>query len=57
MIVAVRDRVAKLVAAGQTQEQVVAAKPNADFDAKVQQAGTTGERFITQLYAELKGAK
>ena len=54
MMVALRDRVAKLVAQGQTQEQVVAAKLTADYDAKVEQPGTTGERFITQLYAELK---
>ena len=57
LIVAMRDRVAKLVAQGQTQEQVVAAKLTADFDAKIDQAGTTGERFVTQLYAELKGVK
>jgi glyoxylase-like metal-dependent hydrolase (beta-lactamase superfamily II) len=54
LLVAMRDRVAKLVAQGQTQEQVVAAKLNAEFDAKVQQPGTTGERFVTQLYGELK---
>ena len=57
LMVAVRDRIAKLVAQGQTQEQVVAAKVTADYDAKVEQAGTTGERFIGQVYAELKGTK
>ena len=54
MVVALRDKVAPLVRDGKTQEQVVAAKLTADFDAKVQQAGTTGDRFIGQLYAELK---
>jgi amino acid transporter len=48
------DKVAPLVREGKTQEQVVAAKPTADFDAKVQQPGTTGDRFVGQLYAELK---
>ena len=57
MAIALRDRVAKLVQQGQTQEQVIAAKLNADYDAKVPQPGTTGERFIGQLYAELQGAK
>ena len=57
VIVAVRDRVAKLVAQGQTPEQVVAAKVLADFDAKVDQPGTTGDRFVGQVYAELKGTK
>ncbi|OFW28320.1 MAG: hypothetical protein A3H97_00055 [Acidobacteria bacterium RIFCSPLOWO2_02_FULL_65_29] len=54
LVVAIRDRVAKLVSAGQTQEQVIAAKPLADFDAKVREPGTTGDRFLGQLYAELK---
>src|SRR6478736_4574383 len=54
MVTAVRDKVAAMVREGKTQEQVVAAKPTADFDAKVQQPGTTGERFVGQLYAELK---
>ena len=54
MIVAVRDKVAALVRDGKTLEQVVAAKPTADFDGKVQQPGTTADRFVSQLYAELK---
>src|SRR5262245_24824059 len=54
MVIAIRDKVAKLVKEGKTLEQVVAAKPTADYDAKVQQPGTTAERFVGQLYAELK---
>jgi cyclase len=57
MVVAVRDKVAALVKDGKTLEQVVAAKPTADFDAKVQQPGTTGDRFVGQVYAELKGSR
>jgi glyoxylase-like metal-dependent hydrolase (beta-lactamase superfamily II) len=57
MILALRDKVAQLVAQGKSQEEVVAAKPASDFDSKVQAAGTTGERFVTQLYAELKGTR
>ena len=55
MAIALRDRVAARIKKGQTQEQIVASKPTADYDAKVQQPGTTGERFIGQLYAELGG--
>jgi glyoxylase-like metal-dependent hydrolase (beta-lactamase superfamily II) len=55
MFIALRDRVAALIKKGQTQEQIVASKPTADYDAKVPQPGTTGERFIGQLYAELGG--
>ena len=54
MIVALRDKVARLVQQGMTQEQVLAAKPASDFDARIQNAGTTGDRFIGQLYGELK---
>ena len=57
MILAIRDRVAKLVAQGQTADQVIAANPASDYDAKIEQAGTTRDRFIGQLYAELKTAK
>ena len=54
MVIAIRDKVSTLVREGKTQEQVIAAKPTADFDAKVQQVAATGDRFIGQLYAELK---
>jgi cyclase len=54
MIIALRDKVAGLVRQGKTQEEVVASKPTADFDAKVSTPGTTGDRFIGQLFAELK---
>jgi cyclase len=57
MMIALRDRVAKLIQQGQTVEQVTAAKLTADYDAKVPMPGTTGDRFIGQLYAELQGTK
>jgi glyoxylase-like metal-dependent hydrolase (beta-lactamase superfamily II) len=55
MMIALRDRVAPLVKKGQTSEQIVAAKLTADYDAKVPEPGTTGDRFIGQLVAELGG--
>ena len=57
MISTIRTRVAALVAQGKTQEEVIAAKPLADLDGKVQQVGTTGDRFLGQVYAELKAGK
>ena len=54
MITAIRDKIAPMVKKGMTAEQVAAAKPTSDFDAKVPGVGTTGERFVGQLYAELK---
>jgi cyclase len=53
MIVAIRDKVAALVQQGKTVEEVLAAKPTSDFDS-IPNASTTSERFVRQLYAELK---
>jgi cyclase len=57
MIIAIRDKIAPMVSQGKTLQEVIAAKPTADYDAKVPGVGTTGERFIGQVYAELKGGK
>ncbi|MBZ5579475.1 MAG: MBL fold metallo-hydrolase [Acidobacteriia bacterium] len=57
MMLVIRDRVAKLIQQGKTQEEVLAAKVTADYDSKVTGVGTTGDRFIGQLYAELKTPK
>jgi glyoxylase-like metal-dependent hydrolase (beta-lactamase superfamily II) len=57
MIVAVRDRVAKLIQEGKSEADIKAAKPLAEYDAKIPQAQQTTERFLTQLYAELKNTR
>jgi len=54
LMLALRDKMAPLMRQGQTVEQVTAAKLTAEFDSKVLEPGTTGDRFIGQLYAELK---
>src|ERR1041385_8537738 len=43
MVIAIRDKVAAMVKEGKTQEQVVAAKPTSEYDAKVQQPAATGD--------------
>ena len=55
MILAVRDRVALMVKQGKTAQDIIAAKPTADYDSKIESAATTSERFINQLYQELGG--
>ena len=45
---------AKLLSEGQTIEQVVAAKPTADFDERVGNAAQSADRFVQQVYAELR---
>jgi cyclase len=54
MILAIRDKVAALVQQGKSVEDVLAAKPTSDYDATVPNSNTTSERFVRQLYAELK---
>jgi glyoxylase-like metal-dependent hydrolase (beta-lactamase superfamily II) len=50
----VRDRIAPLVAQGKSEDEVVAANVTADTDAKIKEIGTTGDRFVRQVYQELK---
>jgi glyoxylase-like metal-dependent hydrolase (beta-lactamase superfamily II) len=61
MILGVRDQVAKLIQQGKSSEEVVAAHPTAAFDAGVLPAAPNGDRladrFVGQVYAELKAAK
>ncbi len=57
MILGVREQVAKLVQQGKTADEVLAAHPTADYDAKVTQVPGSTDRFIGQLYAELKQSK
>ncbi len=54
MIVGVRAKVAELVKQGKSQEETIAAKPAAEFSSKIQQIGVTEDRFVGQVYAELK---
>jgi len=58
MMIGVRDKVAALARENKTQDQVIAAKPTADFDAKVTGAtAMTADRFVGQLYQELKATR
>jgi cyclase len=54
LILAVRDKVAALIAQGKTLEEVIAAKPTEDFDAQVPQGAQSAERFIKWVYTDLK---
>ena len=57
MILAVRNRISQLIDQGKSQDEVIAAKPTADFDSKISQPGTSAERFVGQVYSELKALK
>ena len=57
LVLTMRDRIAPLVEAGKSVEDVLAAKVTADHDAKVLQGPQTSEQFVRWLHAELKAGK
>jgi len=63
MILDVQAKVQQLINAGKSQQEVLAAKVTAPYDAKVPGgllpagAGTSADRFVGMVYAQLKGAK
>ena len=63
MILAVQTKVQQMIAQGKTQQEVLAAKVTAPYDGKVPGgllpagAGTSADRFVSEVYVELKGGK
>jgi cyclase len=54
VMLGVRAKVLPMVKAGKTQEEVIAAKPASEFTARIKEVGTTEDRFVGQVYQELK---
>jgi cyclase len=54
MLVDVRERIQKLKAAGKSEDEVVAAKPNADYDAKLRLDERSIGNFVRVVYRSLK---
>jgi glyoxylase-like metal-dependent hydrolase (beta-lactamase superfamily II) len=54
MMLVLRNRVEARLDAGMSEDEIAAARLTDDFDADVQNAGTTNERFIRQLVQELQ---
>jgi cyclase len=50
MIVTVRERVRALVAAGRSVDQVIAARPTAEYDARWSRGRVTPEVFVREVY-------
>jgi cyclase len=54
MLVDIKNRVAKLKAAGQTEEQAIAAKPLADLQTKINQTDMASANVVRLVYETLK---
>jgi len=55
MIVAVRDRVQRMISSGSSQADVLAGHPTSDFDAQWGHGRVQPEEFVREVYAALKG--
>jgi cyclase len=53
MLVVARDRIQRLKAAGKTEDEVVAAKPNADYDARYGTDARSNGNFVRVVYRSL----
>jgi glyoxylase-like metal-dependent hydrolase (beta-lactamase superfamily II) len=56
MMLGVKDAVAKLIREGKSEQEVIAANPAGPFESKVAEPGTSRDRFVAQVYAELKAS-
>ena len=56
-VITIRDRVSKLISEGRTLEQIVAGKPTADHDESTGTAAAAADRFVQQVYADIRGTR
>ena len=54
VVVALHKKIGDMVKQGKTLEEVMASKPAAEFASRIKEIGTTDDRFVGQVYAELK---
>jgi cyclase len=57
VMIALRDRIAGMVQAGMTAEQVVAAKPSAAFDPRWGNGPIRPDQYVEEVYADLKSRR
>lgn len=55
MILTVRDRAQRLIDQGRTEDEVIAARPTADFDTRWSHGRVQAEAFVREIYTALKG--
>jgi hypothetical protein len=54
VMIALRDRITKLIRDGKTMEEAVAAKPSADLDPKWGNGPVRPDQIVEEVYADLK---
>jgi len=54
VVVALHKKIGDLAKQGKSLDEVMAAKPAAEFNTRIKEVGTTDDRFVGQVYAEVK---
>ncbi len=54
LILTLRDRISSLIAQGKTLEEVVAARPTAEFDAQIPQGTQSADEIVKWMYTAIK---
>ena len=54
VVVAMHKKIGEMIKQGKTHDEVMAAKPAAEFSSRIKEIGTTDDRFVGQVYMELK---
>ena len=54
VMIALRDRIGQMIRDGRTLEQVIAAKPSAEFDAHWANGPIRPDQYVEEIYADLK---
>jgi hypothetical protein len=54
VMIALRDRITKLIRDGKTMEEAVASKPTADLDPKWGNGPVRPDQIVDEVYADLK---
>jgi hypothetical protein len=54
VMIALRDRITRLIRDGKSMDEAVAAKPTADFDAKWGNGPIRPDQIVEEVYADLK---
>jgi hypothetical protein len=54
MLVTVRGRIQALIDLGKTEDEIVSARPNADYDAQLKVSAQAAGNFVRVVYRSLK---
>jgi cyclase len=54
VVLALHKKISDMIKQGKTPDEIMAAKPAAEYSSRIKEVGTTDDRFVGQVIAELK---